>query len=275
MKKFLIATAALSILVPSLAAAQERGEGRDRGNWAGRGGDRGERGGGDRGGGDRGGGWRGRGGGGEQAAPAQGGGDGGGRFRGRGVIAEQPRQIQPRAEPQAERREGAGQRFDGGQRFGGGERRFDGGAQRFEGRGGERNGAFAGRGVLRDEGERRFDNRRFDNNRGYDQGRRFDNRGGYAQRGGGRFFYRGNSFSRYRASPYRWPRAGYSSYRWRAGALLPSTFLLREYFIDDYYDLGFGPPPPGAEWIRVGDDALLVDIYTGEILEVVPGVFYW
>ena len=33
-------------------------------------------------------------------------------------------------------------------------------------------------------------------------------------------------------------------------------------------------PPYGAIWVRVGDDALLIDQYTGEIIEVDYGVFY-
>ena len=33
-------------------------------------------------------------------------------------------------------------------------------------------------------------------------------------------------------------------------------------------------PPYGYVWVRYGDDALLVDVDTGEILRVVYGVFY-
>jgi Ni/Co efflux regulator RcnB len=32
-------------------------------------------------------------------------------------------------------------------------------------------------------------------------------------------------------------------------------------------------PPPGCVWVRYGDDALLVDADTGEIVEVVYDLF--
>jgi Ni/Co efflux regulator RcnB len=89
------------------------------------------------------------------------------------------------------------------------------------------------------------------------------------------FSYRGRSHDRFRAQPYRWPRGVRGGYAWRPHQRLPAAFLLRDYFINNYYDFGFGRPPYGYEWVRVGDDALLVNIYTGEILEVAPGVFYW
>ena len=34
------------------------------------------------------------------------------------------------------------------------------------------------------------------------------------------------------------------------------------------------PPPPDAVWVRYGDDALLIDRYTGEVIQVEYGVFY-
>jgi hypothetical protein len=37
---------------------------------------------------------------------------------------------------------------------------------------------------------------------------------------------------------------------------------------------GGGIPPYGYEWVCYGDDALLVNVYTGEILQVVYGLFY-
>jgi len=35
-----------------------------------------------------------------------------------------------------------------------------------------------------------------------------------------------------------------------------------------------GLPPVGCEWVRVGSDALLVDIWTGEVLSVEYGLFW-
>ena len=145
----------------------------------------------------------------------------------------------------------------------------------------------------RDEGrDRRFgDDRQFDrrdNDRGYDRrgdgrfnGERFNgdrgqrNRGGWY--GGERrpFQYGGRTFYRFRAEPYRWPSARWQGYRWTRGARLPAIFLLQDYFLSDYDTLGLGPAPYGFQWVRVGYDALLVDLYTGQIRDVVPGVFFW
>lgn len=110
---------------------------------------------------------------------------------------------------------------------------------------------------------------------------RFDNRPNQRFRGG--FFsgdrrpfnYNGRTFYRFRAEPYRWPNAQYRNYRWSRGTRLPASFLLQNYFISDYYALGLQPAPYGYQWVRVGYDVLLVNQYTGEIADVVPGVFYW
>ena len=55
---------------------------------------------------------------------------------------------------------------------------------------------------------------------------------------------------------------------------MPPIFINETYFIDNFGDYGLPPAPYGFEWVRVGDDALLVDIYTGEIVDEVPGIFY-
>jgi hypothetical protein len=34
------------------------------------------------------------------------------------------------------------------------------------------------------------------------------------------------------------------------------------------------PPPPGTVWVRDNTDALLIDRYTGEVIEVDYNVFY-
>lgn len=76
----------------------------------------------------------------------------------------------------------------------------------------------------------------------------------------------------YRGGAYRWP-GGYHYQRWSFGMTLPSVFWGQNYWIDDYQDYGLAYPPDGAVWVRYGDDALLIDRYSGEILEVVYGQF--
>lgn len=78
---------------------------------------------------------------------------------------------------------------------------------------------------------------------------------------------------RFHVSAYRRP-AGWYSHHWRWGEFLPVAFWPRDYWIVDFVDYDLPPPPFGAVWVRVGDDALLIDRYTGEIIEVDYGVFY-
>lgn len=286
MRKLFLAAAAIALAIPALASAQDRG---DRGDRGGRGRDGGQ--------------FQSQGGA-PQAAPQaspppaeRGGGRSQGGFGNRGAFDGRgdPGFRAPRSDApgpsgfQRSDRGGFGQGFQSGGQ--------PGGQNRFEGRQGDsRADRGPDRGRDRGQGDRRFDNRGPDN-QGFGDNRRFDNRGGrsftdnrpfdrnfndgrrfndnrnYGR--GGSYSYRGRSFDRFRAQPYRWPGGYRGAFNWRPRQILPSTFLLPNYFIGNYADFGFGAPPYGYEWIRVGDDALLVDVYTGEILEVAPGVFYW
>ena len=91
------------------------------------------------------------------------------------------------------------------------------------------------------------------------------------------FSYGGRQFYRYRASPYAYPHGfyGWAHHDWRRGEWLPSVFIAENYFINDWYDFGLYEPEYGYEWIRVGADALLIDVSTGAVMDVVPGVYYW
>jgi Ni/Co efflux regulator RcnB len=79
---------------------------------------------------------------------------------------------------------------------------------------------------------------------------------------------------RFRIAAYRQP-AGFYVHRWAFGERLPVTFYVRDYWISDFALYGLMEPWPGYEWIRVGDDALLVDIETGEVIRVEYGLFYY
>jgi len=68
--------------------------------------------------------------------------------------------------------------------------------------------------------------------------------------------------------------AGWYPHRWVYGESLPSGWYGQNYWIVNFSFFGLIYPPYGYEWIRVGDDALLVDIDTGVILRVEYGVFY-
>jgi Ni/Co efflux regulator RcnB len=68
--------------------------------------------------------------------------------------------------------------------------------------------------------------------------------------------------------PFGW---GYEPFSigWR---LWPSYYD-NQYWIDPgMYELPY--PPPGAVWVRYWNDALLVDTFTGTVIDVIPG-FFW
>lgn len=147
-----------------------------------------------------------------------------------------------------------------------------------DGRSGDRNWSDSGR--ERDRGDDRWRNN--------DDGRRYaDNRShgrpGYGRplrdRDYGRHWYDRQHFNthyrashRYRGPVYIFPQ-GYYVRAWRFGEYLPYGWYHARYYLDwRYYDLPF--PPIGCEWIRVGRDALLVDVWTGEILSVWYDLFW-
>ncbi len=87
----------------------------------------------------------------------------------------------------------------------------------------------------------------------------------------------GRTFYRYHASPYAFPGGygGWGNHYWRRGEFLPSVFFLQNYFISDYWSYGLWAPDYGYQWVRVGADALLINLATGQVADVVPGVYYW
>ncbi len=87
------------------------------------------------------------------------------------------------------------------------------------------------------------------------------------------FGYHGRYFNPVRVSPFIYP-PGWAYRRWAVGAVLPPVFLAPNYYYTDWAALGLDPPPPGAQWVRYGPDLLLVDIATGNVIEVVPDVFF-
>jgi len=82
-----------------------------------------------------------------------------------------------------------------------------------------------------------------------------------------------NAPRRFRAQVYERP-LGWYAHRWTYGEFLPSLFWAPDFWLDDYFDYGLAPPPPGTVWVRDGDDALLIDRFSGEIIQVEYSVFY-
>lgn len=78
---------------------------------------------------------------------------------------------------------------------------------------------------------------------------------------------------RFHAGIYRAP-PGYRYRRWGYGQFLPAIYWGRDFWIADFLAFGLFAPPDGYIWVRYGPDAMLIDEYTGEILQVDYGVFY-
>jgi Ni/Co efflux regulator RcnB len=76
----------------------------------------------------------------------------------------------------------------------------------------------------------------------------------------------------YHIGPYRRP-PGWSAHRWGYGEILPRAYWAPQYLIGDYWLFGLEVPPVNYEWVRDGNDALLIDTNTGAILQVEYGVF--
>ena len=81
------------------------------------------------------------------------------------------------------------------------------------------------------------------------------------------------SHNRYRIGAYRQPY-GFYVRSWGFGDFLPRGWFARDYWLDDFLDYDLPYPPPGYEWVRVGGDAIMVDQYTGRIVQVVRGIFW-
>ena len=207
-----------------------------------------------------------------QAAPAERGrGDRGGDRGNRGGAQQgAPQQAAPA--PQAQPAQPQGQIFD---RSGRGQQNQP-NAQPGDNRG--RDNRFGNGRDNRDWRNNGRDDRRGDRWRNDNRGNGFGNRPGYnGQRhdfSSFRDFHRTfRAPHRYRAPSYRRP-SGWYSHRWTFGEILPSLFWGRDYWLYEYEDYGLPSPPYGAMWVRVGNDALMIDEDSGEVITVAYDVFY-
>jgi hypothetical protein len=200
------------------------------------------------------------------------------------VQAPQPAQPRVRAEGGQARRTDDGQRWQGRRDEGGRAAVYRDGRQT-----GDRDRWAGRRDDDRRDGDRRDwrrdSDRRWDGRRDYDGrygDRRYDDR-----RWDGRRDYRGD-YRRWERG--RYPSVYFSTHRYRYAWRPPVGFYLRTWSYGDFFPRGwYGPdywiidpwmydlplPPPGFEWVRSGPDALLIDEYTGRIVQVVRNVFWY
>ena len=77
---------------------------------------------------------------------------------------------------------------------------------------------------------------------------------------------------RYRLQHYRTP-PGFYIRSWVFGDYLPNSWYAPNYYLN-WWSYGLPRPPIGTEWVRSGDDALLVDTWSGEVLSVYYDLFW-
>ncbi len=76
----------------------------------------------------------------------------------------------------------------------------------------------------------------------------------------------------FHVGPYNRPH-GWAPHRWGYGEILPRAYWGPQFVLGDYWLFALEVPPVGYEWVRDDTDALLVNVSTGEILQVEYGVF--
>ena len=84
--------------------------------------------------------------------------------------------------------------------------------------------------------------------------------------------YRNEHRSIFRLGSYYDP-FGYGYQQFNIGFRLEPVYFGERYWIDPaMYELPY--PPPGTQWIRYWNDAVLVDMYSGQVVDVIHG-FFW
>ena len=86
--------------------------------------------------------------------------------------------------------------------------------------------------------------------------------------------YRDYNRSLFQIGPYYSPYRGYGYNRFSIGVFLDPFFYDQRYWIGDPWQYRLPPAEPGTEWVRYYNDVLLVDVYTGEVIDVIYD-FFW
>ena len=127
---------------------------------------------------------------------------------------------------------------------------------RYRGNGWNRNQGWNGSRYSYNNDYRRWDNRWRSNNR-YDW-----------------YSYRRGHGDVYRLGGYYAPYRGYSYRRLSIGFFLDSLFFSQNYWINDPWQYRLPDVYGPYRWVRYYDDALLVNTYTGEVVDVIYD-FFW
>ncbi len=77
---------------------------------------------------------------------------------------------------------------------------------------------------------------------------------------------------RYR-SGYYYPR-GYGYNAWGVGYAVPRPYWGQRYWVNDWRRYQLARPWGGTRWVRVGPDALLIDVGNGVVIQAVRGLWW-
>ncbi len=134
----------------------------------------------------------------------------------------------------------------------------------------------------RNDGNRWNDNRGWNNNRGNDRPGYRDNRDNNRQwdrrwRDNRQYnwsAYRNSNRSNYRLGTYYAPYRNYAYRRVNIGFRMDSLFFGNRYWINDPWQYRLPNVYGSYRWVRYYDDVLLVDLYSGQVVDVIYD-FFW
>jgi hypothetical protein len=86
--------------------------------------------------------------------------------------------------------------------------------------------------------------------------------------------YRYSNRNLFRIGNYYSPYRGYGYSRLSIGLVLDSLFYSNRYWLNDPYQYRLPAAPYGTQWVRYYNDVVLVDVYTGEVIDVIEN-FFW
>ena len=86
--------------------------------------------------------------------------------------------------------------------------------------------------------------------------------------------YRYSNRNLYRSGGYYAPYRNYRYNRLSIGIVLDSLFYSNRYWLSDPFQYRLPPAPYGTQWVRYYNDVVLVDVYTGEVIDVIEN-FFW
>lgn len=78
----------------------------------------------------------------------------------------------------------------------------------------------------------------------------------------------------FRGSHYYAPYRNHRYSRFNIGFFLEPLFFSQRYWVSNPYQYRLPPAPPGTQWIRYYNDVLLVDTWSGEVIDVIYD-FFW